>query len=426
MTGILKKNTGKAFIGISSFEMMAMFRRGLFYAYLSVYLRHFLGLSVTETTLFATLPMIANVVCQTFVWGPVSDRFQVRRTLIVWGEFLAALGTGLVWYIHRLPESHRGAGYAMIFGLTGVEIFWSMSNVGWSALLSDIYPHHERNAVLGKLASLGGLGRMAGIWIGGLLYDGLGRHYNGWGFYEGSLFFIASAVMLLSIIPLLRVPEGGIAHQSTLPESAPDQDSQKTGALLFLVFLAAMVFINFGRNSIMVIQTQYLVMKSAFGVSSRELSYIVNTQSAAMILTGFISGFIGQKLGDRNALIIGTILAVLSLIILSTTLDLKMIYLSNFMKGASDVIILAASYVVASVLSPPKARARFFGVFNATFFLSWGLAGTLLVGPVADLLMAKGVPDADSYRISFASAAGVTLIGLAILFLLAWISRYRR
>jgi hypothetical protein len=45
------------FIGLTSFEILAMFRRGLFYAFLSIYLRHYLGLSVTETTLFATLPM---------------------------------------------------------------------------------------------------------------------------------------------------------------------------------------------------------------------------------------------------------------------------------------------------------------------------------------------------------------------------------
>ena len=60
--------TLRTFIGLSSFEMLAMFRRGLFYAYLSIYLRHYLGLSVTETTLFATLPMVLNVLAQTFVW----------------------------------------------------------------------------------------------------------------------------------------------------------------------------------------------------------------------------------------------------------------------------------------------------------------------------------------------------------------------
>jgi hypothetical protein len=56
------------FSGLASFQMLAMFRRGLFYAYLSIYLRHRLGLSVTETTLFATLPMVVNVLAQALVW----------------------------------------------------------------------------------------------------------------------------------------------------------------------------------------------------------------------------------------------------------------------------------------------------------------------------------------------------------------------
>jgi hypothetical protein len=60
--------------------MLAMFRRGPFYNYLSIYLRHFLGLSVAETTLFATLPMALNIFFQTFVWGlGLSDGLPLGR-----------------------------------------------------------------------------------------------------------------------------------------------------------------------------------------------------------------------------------------------------------------------------------------------------------------------------------------------------------
>ena len=167
------------FIGLTSFEMLAMFRRGLFYAFLSIYLRHRLGLSVTETTLFATLPMVVNVLAQTLVWGKVSDRLQLRRTLIIVGEILAACGTLMVWYIHRRFAEPMVAGYAIIVGLTAIEIFWSMSNISWSALVSDIYDVQQRSRIQGWLASLGGVGRMLGVWIGGLLYDGLGLKAEG-------------------------------------------------------------------------------------------------------------------------------------------------------------------------------------------------------------------------------------------------------
>jgi len=390
-----------------------MFRRGLFYSYLSIYLRHFLGLSVTETTLFATLPMGVNIIFQTFVWGAFSDKYQLRRTLIISGEILAGFGTILVWYGHTLTENLSLAGYVIIFGLSIVEIFWSMSNVGWSALISDIYRQEDRNTVQGRLASVGGIGRIAGVWIGGLLYDGLGLKYNGWGFYHGALFFVAGAAMFISVIPMILVPEGGIRSEIE-DTSIPKIGSSDIEGKIFTIFIIAMIFINFGRNSIAVLQSQYLVLSSGFAVSSEALSYIVNTQSVAMILTGFIAGWVGRKIGDGNSLLLGTALAVVSLFLLAIARNLGLIYVSNFLRGWSEVIILASSYAFASILIPPEKRAKFFGIFNATYFLSWGLPGTFIAGPITDLLLSYGASEAFSYQMAFVSAAIMTLIGLFI------------
>jgi MFS family permease len=407
------KKSPRVFFGISSFQMLAMFRRGLFYSYLSIYLRHFLGLSVTETTLFATLPMGVNIIFQTFVWGAFSDKYQLRRTLIISGEILAGFGTILVWYGHTLTENLSLAGYVIIFGLSIVEIFWSMSNVGWSALISDIYRQEDRNTVQGRLASVGGIGRIAGVWIGGLLYDGLGLKYNGWGFYHGALFFVAGAAMFISVIPMILVPEGGIRSEIE-DTSIPKIGSSDIEGKIFTIFIIAMIFINFGRNSIAVLQSQYLVLSSGFAVSSETLSYIVNTQSVAMILTGFIAGWVGRKIGDGNSLLLGTALAVVSLFLLAIARNLGLIYVSNFLRGWSEVMILASSYAFASILIPPEKRAKFFGIFNATYFLSWGLPGTFIAGPITDLLLSYGASEAFSYQMAFVSAAIMTLIGLFI------------
>ncbi|MBW2603038.1 MAG: MFS transporter [Deltaproteobacteria bacterium] len=393
--------------------MLAMFRRGLFYSYLSIYLRHFLGLSVTETTLFATLPMVMNIIFQTFVWGAFSDKYQLRRTLIVSGEILAGFGTVLVWYGHTLTENLSLAGYVIIIGLSIVEIFWSMSNVGWSALISDIYRQEDRNMIQGRLASIGGIGRIAGVWIGGVLYDGLGFKYNGWGFYEGALFFVAGAAMFISVIPMLLVPEGGIRREvedASIPKIAASASAGK----IFTIFIVAMIFINFGRNSIAVIQSQYLVLDSGFAVSSKVLSYIVNTQSVAMILTGLIAGWVGRKIGDGNSLLLGTALAVGSLFLLAIAGNLGLIYVSNFLRGCSEVVVIASSYAFASALIPPEKRAKLFSIFNATYFLSWGIAGTFIAGPITDILLAYGASEVFSYQMAFVSSAVMTLIGFII------------
>lgn len=391
-----------------------MFRRGLFYSFLSIYLRFYLGLSVTETTLFATIPMVLNVVFQTYVWGVVSDRFQLRRTLIIRGELLAGVGTVLVWYVHTLTGRTHATGYVVIFGLSFVEIFWSMSNVGWSALISDIYRAEDRSAVQGRLTSIGGIGRIVGIWIGGLLYDGLGHRYNGWGFQEGVLFFVASGAMFISVIPMLFVPEGGVGEpgMEKAPPTAADIRGMRTA---FIVFLTAMVFINFGRNSIAIIVSQYLMIGSGFALPSVMISHIVNIQSVATIMAGLAVGRLAAKYDSRRILFWGMGMAVLALILFAWARSLEWILVGSFFRGVSEALVVASSYGLASVLIPPERRGRGFGLFNATFFLSWGLAGTFIAGPIIDGCMRAGIAEPAAYRASFAAAAVITAVGGGLL-----------
>ena len=414
------------FIGLTSFEMLAMFRRGLFYAYLSIYLRHNLGLSVTETTLFATLPMIVNVLAQTLLWGKISDRLQMRRTLIIVGEMLAAGGTVLVWAIHRRFSQPLAAGYAIIVGLTVIEIFWSMSNISWSALISDIYAEQQRSRVQGWLASLGGVGRMIGVWIGGLLYDGLGLKPEGWGFFEGPLFFVAAGAMLISTLPLFFLPEGGAGYNPTAVTANDYRQRSFADAAVYLVFLAGMVFINFGRNSIAIIFTQYLTLDTGLNLDSRTLSQIVNTQSLAIVALGWIAGWLCRRIGNGAALLIGTLASVVGLSFLTVSTALPIIYAGCFLRGVGDAVIISAAYTFASVLIPPQMRGRLFAWFNGTFFLSFGMAGTLIAGPIVDGMISAGYAQPWAYRISFAAGAGLTIIGLLIQAALLWFLRKQK
>ncbi len=418
----------RSFIGLSSFEMLAMFRRGLFYAYLTIYLRHFLGLSVTATTLFATLPMIVNIMAQTFIWGRISDRFQIRRSLIILGEVLAALGTVGVWYLHRTTPSTSMAGYIIIFGLAGVELFWAMSNISWSALISDLYAEKDRGTVQGRLTSLGGIGRMAGVWVGGLFYDGLGRYYEGWGFSEGMLFFVAAGIMTISVLPLLLLPEGGtVAGKTDIPSDPVAVRGTATDITRrFWIFLIGLALINFGRNSIAIIFPQYLSAGSGPHVDSRTLSLILNTQSLSIICMGWLSGWLCRRWGAWFTVLMGTTGAMGAMFLLSAFTALPMIYVGVFLRGVGDATIMASGYEIASGLIPADRRARCFAWFNATFFLSWGLPATMIVGPLVDWMLAAGRTEDAAYRLSFTVAGTITAMGLAVLVALILLLASRR
>ncbi len=419
LTQKIQESNFKVFIGLSSFQILAMFRRGLFYTYLSIYLRFYLKLSVTETTLYATLPMIMSVLFQNLVWGPISDKFQRRRLLIILGELIAGIGTMLVWGVHFIFEELYLAGYVIIIGLTIVEMFWSMSNIGWSALVSDVYPSKKRGKIMGYLTSIGGSGRIIGIFIGGFLYDG------GLGFRNGTLFFIASFTMFISTIPmLLFVPEGGVTlRKKQEGNSDIELDDEQNNIFIFVIFIIALTFINLGRGSITVPFPQFLKLESGFAVDDIMLSFIANTRSISVVLIGLLAGILSKKLGYARTLIFGSIIGIIALIIIATAANLLTIFLGNFLIGAAEVIIYASSYAFASTLMTARIRAKLFGVYNTTFFLSWGLACTLVSGPLIDLLINKGKSDIFAYQMAFLVGALTCLIGLLMFtFLEIWLN----
>ncbi len=407
------------FLGLSSFQLLAMFRRGMFYTYLSIYMRDFLLLSVTETTLYATLPMLMSVIFQNFVWGPLSDKFQKRRTFIILGEILAGVGTLIVWFVHSIVSNLLIAGYVIIVGLICIEAFWSMSNISWSALISDIYPSRDRSKVMGQLTSVGGFGRIIGISLGGILYN------YGFGFRDGPLFIVAALVMFMSSIPMIFTPEGGIKHIEKVEVENNENTSQNFNfKTIFIVFIISLTFINFGRNSIATIYSQYLTLDSGFAVDSILLSFIANTRSVAVLTIGFLAGTLSKKFGHARTLILGVGLAIFALVTTGLTDNLILIFVGSFFMGAAEVIIFAASYVIASNLIPSKRRAKLFGVYNTTFFLSWGLAGTFISGPLIDFLLNSDFDEVISYQAAFIVGALITGIGLVILVVLEiWLKR---
>jgi len=228
--------------------------------------------------------------------------------------------------------------------------------------------------------------------------------------------------MLLSTIPMFFVPEGGIKKSPSGEGGVPaggtivEESAEPAVPRKFWVFLLAMVFINFGQNSVALTKSQYLVLDEGFDVSSRLLSYIMNVSSVAMVITGLYIKRWSERWRDEILLLWGAALAILYLLVFAVAHDLYTIFVSNFASGAAMVVIYACSYAYASRLIPPARRARLFAMFNATFFLSWGIPATVVAGPVVDLLIKYGATEMFAFRMSFVSAAVLMTTGAAILF----------
>jgi len=165
------------FFNLSVFQFLTFVRRGVFYTFMINYL-YTLMQSATLTAALGTLNMAASALGQNLLWGRISDRYKLRTKLIMTGESIAGFAYILVFIIHKSlidAGNYFHAGLAIIFGLSILEFFWSMSDVGWAALLTDVTTPEIRGRIIGTLNFIASLGRMVGILFAGFLYaDGEG------------------------------------------------------------------------------------------------------------------------------------------------------------------------------------------------------------------------------------------------------------
>ncbi|MFQ5833898.1 MAG: MFS transporter, partial [Candidatus Thorarchaeota archaeon] len=321
---------------------------------MSIYLRS-LGLSTTEVTLMATVGMIANALTQSFLWGNLLDKYRKPREFVVIGEFLAGIGHFFMvfGYMFFLGMNQLViAGYVIILSLGGIEVFWSMSNVGWSALISVLTEIDERKRIMGQFSIIGGFGGLGGAYLGGFLYD------NGAGFANGIIFNIAAVVMIFSSIIVyfsirLKKEEGTQeSDEAATQEDYPLSALPSALRVGYLIFIAALIFINFGRNSIAIITALFIADPTGFNATGEEIALYSNVGSIASMIAGLLVGSVVAKASDRKVMMVGVVLSLLGISWLIVTPTLALALLSSFLIGASHVVIQSSSYSIVAEMAP--------------------------------------------------------------------------
>jgi len=441
----------KHFAGLSIFQILAMFRRGIFYFFLSIYLKEFLGVSNTEMTLFATLPMIANIFAQSAIWGRISDKFKKRRLLIVFGEVFAAVGYLIVFWIHNvvnkgkvgighisdvlfsqsevlgildtastydanfIPKILQISAYVIIFGFTIIEAGWSSSNLGWTTLIADLTIESERSKTMGLLQFVGGIGNVLGVTASGFLYQ------DGFGFWLGNLFYVSSGIMVFSIVALFLIPES----YADLEEDYFKEVEQKSNQLviderktkrgiksdwpikLFIWLIIVLAIVNIGGNSINQMIQIHVRLPDTFRASDSIVAGLRNTSSITMIIGGLVIGFLTSRFGDGNMLLVGFLFAFLGTIFLPVVPSIAIFFVYMAFKGASRVWIQTTAYSMVNRVVPLEKRGRMMGYYNAAFYLSWGMGGTLITGPIADAIVGSNFAVIITYTVISLSVLGI-------------------
>jgi MFS family permease len=368
-----KASTKKTFFNLSVFEFLTFLRRGVFYTFMINYLYLLMG-TVTSTATLGTLNMMASSAGQNLLWGKICDRYKVRAKLIMAGETIAAFAYIIVFLTHRsliASGNDFGAGLTIIFGLSILEFFWSMSDVGWAALLADITTRETRGRTVGILNFIASSGRMVGILFAGFLYS------DGEGFKNGTIFYIVTIMLFIGAI-LITFTSRGIKAKCAPEEHTPtdnletkDEKNDKNRRT-YRWFLISLTVVILGASSVNQIFLLFLPLKGGLNATDPEMSFILTAWTVGGMIASLAAGRLSDRIGRAKVLILGLFLAVLTPTLYSFAQNVSFIALVYGLNGVAFWTIQTVGFVFSSDIIPEHGRGRLLSRYNAVMALSWG------------------------------------------------------
>ncbi len=379
--------------GLWSFQFLTMMRRGVFYSFMYIYLFSLLG-NVTTTATLGTFTMLLSAAGQNLLWGRISDRYRLRVQLVVIGEAVAGFAYIIVFLVHRYfidGGNDFVAGIALVTGLSFLEFLWSMSDVGWAALLTDITTRETRGGFLGAVNFVMSVGRMTGITMAGYLYaDGLG-------FRQGTIFYFVTAMLLIGAIVMWLVSKSmkpsttqtftGYTKKEK-KKSVEDSHAAPTVAFgnehTFLWFLVTLTIVVLGAASVNQIFPLFLKLDNGLSASDLEISFILSAWTVGGMTSSFVSGRLADKVGRPLVILVGLLIASATPLFYGIVPNVPSMAVVYGINGVSFMTLQTAGFALAGDIIPEHRRGRLLSRYNTVMALSWGPAGLLIGGPIAD------------------------------------------
>lgn len=412
------------FFGLGSFQFLSFMRRGIFYSFMYIYLFSLLG-KVTTTAGLGTFTMLASAAGQNLLWGRISDRYRLRTKLVVIGELIAGFTYIIVFLVHRsLLDGGRSfdAGLVIISGLSLLEFFWSMSDVGWAALLTDVTIPRTRGGLIGAFNFLASIGRMTGVLIAGFLYVG------GSGFKEGTIFYVVVTMLFIGAVIMWQASKS--IEKQTRQAQNPQREREKAEPALdqkgsiqfsnektFFWFLVSLTIVVLGAASINQIFLFFLQLKDGLAASDIEVSLILAAWTVGGMTASVALGKLSDRIGRVKVILVGLILAAIIPILYGFVQNVGSIAIIYGLNGLSFMTIRTVGFAFAGDIIPENKRGRLLSRYNTVMALSWGPAGFLIGGPFADFQTEiLKISTREAYINAFFVSSLLVFMGMSLFF----------
>ncbi len=373
---------------------------GLWWPFLTIYMRERLAVPLTTITLLFTLNSAAGLVAMSIA-GPAVDRFGRRFAMILGlvsgGLILLAMSTA-----QTLPV------WALLMLLQG--LFNPFYRVGSDAMVADLIPSARRAGAYALLRMINNLGIAIGPAIGGFVA----------GVSYGLAFYIAATANLLFVTLIVFFVRETLPRRATpaLPGATTDAGSQDEvpkrkggyGPVLrdrsFVALCGVFVLATMPAAIMMMLLAVYA--KENFGVPERQYGFIMATNAAMVVLFQYAVTRRSQAYPPLRVLALGALFYALGAGSVALGAGFWGFWLSMVILTCGELLIAPTGTAVAANLAPPDMRGRYMGLYGITWGVAFGI-GPVIAGYLNDNVAPRAIW-LFALAVGLAAAAGFLLL----------------
>lgn len=371
----------------------------LIFAFATLYLHDFIGVSNFMVGVAASLSHIVSVVLSPIA-GTLSDnvrtRWGRRRPFILGGAILSALC--LVAMPHTLNY--------WIFLLL-VSLFFTFS-VGYQIPFYALIPEMAGEGQRGAYSTFTGLLRL----VGAGLVLGLGGWF--WAKNPDWLFYLTAIVVVFSAcITVISVREDGGGE---LPEEEKISIFRNFRRYVrdmmahrkILLFFAAQFFWWLGLGALIPFAT--IILKELYGINVSELfklGPIVVIGGILLIGAIVAAGMLGDKWGHRQVVMVGLISLTIGSLIAYFVRDISLVYAAGLFVVIGAAPLFNEPFALLAELIPKGREGEFYGLDTISITLS----------QVPAALVGGAVIDAFGYTAVYLFVTATSLLAILLMWL---------
>jgi MFS family permease len=373
---------------------------GLWWPFLTIYMRERLAVPLTTITLLFTLNAVAGLAAMSIA-GPAVDRFGRRFAMII-----GLVASGLI--LLAMSAAQTLPVWALLMLVQG--LFNPFYRVGSDAMVADLIPPARRAGAYALLRMINNLGIAVGPAIGGFV---IGVSY-------GLAFYIAAAANLLFVTLIVLFVRETLPSRTASPVhgSGADDGSQVEapkreggyGPVLrdrpFVALCGVFVLATMPAAIMMMLLAVYA--KENFGVPESQYGFIMATNAAMVVLFQYAVTRRSQAYPPLQVLALGAFFYAIGAGSVALAGGFWGFWLSMVILTIGELLIAPTGTAVAANLAPPDMRGRYMGLYGITWGVAFGI-GPVIAGYLNDNVAPRAMW-IFALVVGLAAAAGFLLL----------------